>query len=311
MSDSTAIPGPIRSQLSVPGGDVRKTEKAIRSNADAMFLDLEDAVAPGQKEVARSIVVDSLTSLEWGRMPRAVRVNGLDTPWCYQDVIAVVVGGGRELQKIVVPKVSSAGDVAFVDRLLSQLEQQIGRTEPIRLEIQIENAAGMMAIREIASASNRIVELTFGQGDFAAATGMPAADIGVTDEWDTAVGGDRWLAPRQTIVIAAAAFGLRALNGPYAAYRDRDGFRAYCRMSRALGFAGVWCIHPDQIDIANQAFAPSVAEIERARTTIAVMEAGWSEGRGAISRDAIMIDEAVIRMARSVLAIAERIDRRK
>jgi citrate lyase beta subunit len=310
MSESAAVNGPIRSQLSVPGGDLRKIEKSLRSDADAVFLDLEDSVAPDHKAAARATVVEALSRLEWGRLAQAVRVNGISTPWCYQDLIALVESGNA-LQKVVVPKVTSAGDVAFVDRLLGQLERQFGRAEPIRLEVQIEDAAGLMALREIARASDRITELTFGQGDFAAATGMPAVDIGVTDEWDAAVHGDRWLYPRQMIVFAAAAMSLRALNGPYAAYRDQNGFRDYCRMSRALGFAGVWCIHPDQIGIANEIFAPTPAEIERARSTIAIMEAGWSEGRGAVSRETVMIDEAVVRMARSILAMADSIASRK
>lgn len=311
MSEQAIGAGPIRSQLSVPGGDLRKIEKALRSEADAVFLDLEDSVAPDQKDAARSTVVEALADLEWGRLTRAVRINGIGSPWCYQDLVAVVKGAGGRLQKVVVPKVSSAGDVAFVDRLLGQLEQQVAQTESIRIEVQIEDAAGLMAIREIATASDRISEITFGQGDFAAATGMPAADIGVADAWDSAVSGDRWLYPRQTIVFAARAAGVRALNGPYAAFRDHDGFQRYCRMSRALGFAGVWCIHPDQIAIANESFAPTAEEIEHARRIVATLEAGWSKGQGAVSRDAVMIDEAVIRMARSILATADRLSKRE
>ncbi|HEX3301362.1 MAG TPA: CoA ester lyase [Thermomicrobiales bacterium] len=311
MSQSDAMIQPIRSELSVPGGDLRKVQKALASDADAVFLDLEDSVAPGQKDAARQVVIDMLTSLEWGLLEPAVRINGISTPWCYWDLIQIVEQAGSHLAKVVVPKVRSAGDIHFVDRLLNQLEQRIGRTDPIRIEAQIEDAAGLMSIREIATASERISELTFGQGDFAASVGMPAADIGVADEWDNVVEGDRWLLARQTIVFAARAAGIRALNGPYAAYQSGEEFRGYCLMSRALGFDGVWCIHPNQIAIANEVFSPSEQEITRARATIEAMEDAWTSGQGAASRDSVMIDEASLRMARSVLATAELIEQRQ
>ena len=300
-----------RSELSVPGNDLRKIEKALSLDVDAIFLDLEDSVAPNQKDTARAVVGEALSRFEWGRLPRAVRVNGIGTRWCYADLIAVIAGADHSVDKVVVPKVRSAGDIAFIDRLLSQLEQQIGRSEPIRIEVQIEDAAGLMAIREIAQASGRISELTFGQGDFAAATGMPAAGIGVADQWDAAAKGDRWLFPRQTIVFAAKAVGLRAVNGPYAAFQDHQGFLDYCRMSRAIGFAGVWCIHPDQIEIANETFAPTPDEVEQAKATVAALDEGWSDSRGAVSHDSVMIDEASVRMARSILDAASQIAQRE
>jgi citrate lyase subunit beta/citryl-CoA lyase len=302
MNDPEFAP-PIRSELSVPGGDLRKIEKALSLDADAIFLDLEDSVGFDQKDAARATVIEALTDLSWGRLQKAVRVNGLVTPWHEPDLAEVVRSAGSTLGKIVVPKVTSVEDIARVADRLSALEQEIGRVQPIRIEIQIEDAAGLMAIREIVASSERISEVTFGQGDFAAATRMPAADIGVTDEWDRVVNGDRWLFPRQTIVFAARSKGLNALNGPYAAYKDGDGFRAYCRMSRALGFDGVWCIHPNQVPIANEEFIPNEADIARAEATIAALDAG---GTGAVGRDAVMIDAASVRMARSVLAIVAR-----
>jgi citrate lyase beta subunit len=311
MSELPLSFGPIRSELSVPGNDLRKIEKALTLDADAIFLDLEDSVAPNRKEAARAVVGEALSHFDWGRLPRAVRVNGIGTRWCYADLIAVVEGAGHSVDKVVVPKVRSVGDIAFVDRLLSQLEQQIGRSEPIRIEVQIEDAIGLIAVREIAQASARVTELTFGQGDFAAATGMPAAGIGVADQWDAAVNGDRWLFPRQTIVFAAKAASVRAVNGPYAAFRDHQGFRDYCRMSRAIGFAGVWCIHPDQIVIANETFAPTADEIEQAKATIAALDEGWSDSRGAVSHESVMVDEASVRMARSILDAASQIAQRE
>jgi citrate lyase subunit beta/citryl-CoA lyase len=255
--------------------------------------------------------VRALSELDWGRLPKAVRVNAPSTKWCYRDLIEVIEGAGTDLDKVVVPKVRSAADIWFVHRLLAQLELQVCPTDPIRIEVQIEDAAGLMSVREIAGVSSRISELTFGQGDFAAATGMPAADIGVDDEWDNSVDGDRWMVPRQMIVFAARAAGIRALNGPYAAYQRGEGFRGYCMMSRALGFDGVWCIHPNQIAIANDAFAPSPEQIEQASRTVSALSDAWSGGRGATDRDGVMIDEATVRMARSLLAAAERIEQRK
>jgi citrate lyase beta subunit len=304
MSRSDVLDRPIRSELSIPGIDRRKIERGIASDADAIFLDLEDSVPPSQKPSARDLVGEVLRSLDWGRIPKAVRVNAVSTPWCFRDLIAVATAG---VDKVVLPKVQSQGDVAFADRLLAQIERESGRGTPIAIEVQIEDASGFAAIDRIAQASGRITELTFGQGDFAAATGMPAVDIGVDDEWDRAVPGDRWLYPRQRIVFAARAAGVRALNGPYAAYRDLEGFRRYCTMSRALGFAGVWCIHPDQIAVANEEFAPTAEEVARAQRTIDALDSAWRAGSGAISRDSVMIDEASIRMARSVLSLAERL----
>jgi citrate lyase beta subunit len=310
MSQSDSMFQPIRSELSVPGGDLRKIRKALASDADAVFLDLEDSVASGQKDEVRNTVIEALTLLDWGRLQRAVRINAVTTRWCYQDLVQIVEQAGSELAKVIVPKVSSPGDIHFIDRLLAQLEQHSGRADPIRIEAQIEDAAGLLAIREIAADSARITELTFGQGDFVAAVGMPAADIGVADEWDNVVKGDRWLLPRQMIVFAARSAGIHALNGPYAAYQQGEGFREYCLMSRALGFDGVWCIHPDQIAIANEVFSPTPGEIARARATVEALEGAWASGQGAASRDSVMIDEASLRMARAVLATAERVAQR-
>jgi len=311
MSQSESLFLPIRSELSVPGGDLRKIQKALASDADALFLDLEDSVAPGQKVAARQVAIEALATRDWGRHAPAVRINAVGSSWCYRDLVDIIEQVAGRLAKVVVPKVRSAGDIHFVDRLLTQVEQHVGRSEAIQIEAQIEDAAGLLAIREIAAASDRISELTFGQGDFAAAVGMPANDIGIGDEWDNAVDGDRWLFARQTIVFAARAAGVRALNGPYAAYQRGEGFRGYCLMSRALGFDGVWCIHPNQIAIANEVFTPSEQEIARARATVDAMEGAWASGLGAASRDSVMVDEASLRMARSVLATAERIARRQ
>ncbi|HQY31615.1 MAG TPA: aldolase/citrate lyase family protein, partial [Thermomicrobiales bacterium] len=243
MQRTDPIIKPVRSELSVPASDPRKIARGLASAADALFLDLEDSVAPAQKEVARDAVITALADPGWGERDRTCRINPVSTALCYRDIIALVEYAGEWLDRLVVPKVQTPADVHFVDRLLTQLEIGTGRSQrPVRLEIQIEDPVGLREIHAIAASSSRIDLLTFGQGDFAAAAGMPAVDIGLADEWDAAINGDRWLLPRQTIIFAAAAAGQRALNGSYADFRDHSGFRAYCRMSRALGFAGTWCI---------------------------------------------------------------------
>lgn len=296
MDDHSTLLRPNRSQLSVPAIDPRKIDKALASAADALFLDLEDSVDAARKEEARQIAAEALLRDEWGNRDRAVRINPVGSRWCLQDVVAVMETAGAAVDRLVVPKVQTAGDVHFLDRLLSGLESDLARDRPVLLEVQIEDPLGLHNLEAIASASPRIAFLTFGQGDFAAAAGMPAVDIGVDDEWDAAVSGDRWLFPRQQIVFTAVRHDLRALNGSYANFRDHDGFRAYCRMSRALGFTGTWCIHPDQIAIANDVWTPTAEEIARAQAIIDALE-----NAGAIGHGGMMIDEASVRMARRTL----------
>jgi malyl-CoA/(S)-citramalyl-CoA lyase len=307
MDTKSICTRPIRSELSVPASDLRKIARGLASDADAVFLDLEDSIAPESKDAARANVIAALQSGDWGRHTGVYRINPVSTPWCYRDLIEVIEAAGNQVVRIIVPKVTSANDVAFVDRLVGQLEQASGLNHRVGLEIQIENPAGLHALDSILASSDRISEVTFGQGDFAAAAGMPAVDIGIADEWDEAVPGDRWMLPRQLIVFAAARFGIRAINGSYADFRNSDGFRRYCRMSRALGFAGVWCIHPDQIAIANDVFTPTPAEITRAQAVVDEMDLAKSEGDGALNRSGIMADEATARMARRTLATANSI----
>lgn len=296
----------LRSELSVPAGNPRMIEKALASEADAFFLDLEDSVAPASKDDAREAARAALSAGYWADRERVARINGIGTRWCLGDVLALA----PLVQRIVVPKVRNAGDVAYLDRLIDAASADTGRERgSVWLEVQIEDPHGLANLDAILAESDRIAVATFGQGDFAAAAGMPAEEIGVADEWDRQVAGDRWLFPRQQIVFAAARAGIPALNGPYAAFRDGEGFASYCRMSRALGFAGVWCIHPSQIAIANEIFSPSKADVARAEAVLADVAAGWSQGSGAIARSALMTDEANVRMAKSLLDRAEAIRR--
>ncbi len=293
-----------RSALAVPASSWRMIEKALASEADVAFLDLEDAVAPSEKAGARTNVVRALRELDWRDKPRAYRVNGLDTPFCYRDLIDVVEQAGDRLDLVIVPKVQRAEDVHVVATLLHQLELGLGSEHRIGLEIQIESARGLVDCERIAAASPRIEALIFGPGDYAASVGMPVASIGVPDDWDQAYGSHRWHHAMSRILVAARAAGVRAIDGPYADFRDTAGFRRSCRTARALGYDGKWCIHPSQLPIANEVFAPADREIAAARAVVEAYEAATRVGRGAIAVGGMMVDGASVRMARQTLSAA-------
>jgi citrate lyase subunit beta/citryl-CoA lyase len=291
-----------RSVLATPGANPRMIEKAVASAADLVILDLEDAVAPEQKPAARPHVVHALRELDWGGKPRAVRVNGLDTPYFYRDLIEVVEAAGDRLDLIVVPKANRPEDIYLVAMLLTQIETARALPRPIGLEIQIETAEGLLNCDRIAAASSRIEAIVFGPGDYAASVGLPLVAIGMADEWDAVYGGDRFHYPMHRILVAGRAAGLRVIDGPYADYRDADGFRRACLAARAQGYDGKWCIHPAQIAIANEVFTPTAAEIAWAERVLATYAAAEREGRGALSLDGKMIDAASLRLARATLA---------
>jgi len=293
-----------RSELAVPGSNERLIDHALASEADVVFLDLEDAVAPTEKAAARLTVAQALSKDSWGNKPGAFRVNALDTPYFYRDLIDVVEAAGGALALIVIPKVNRHEDVYVVDTLLRQIEGAQGIPQRIGIEVQIETAEGLVNCERIASASDRIGALTFGPGDFAASTGMPLTHIGVQDEWDERYPGHRWHYAMSRIVVAARAAGARAIDGPYADFRDLDGLRRSCEIARALGFDGKWCIHPAQIAVVNQVFGPSAAEIAWARRVLDESQDAAARGKGALSIDGRMIDAASIRMAERTLASA-------
>lgn len=289
--------------LFVPGARREMIEKAARSPADAVCLDLEDAVPVEDKPAARGVVIQALRELDFAqsRIVRMVRINGLDTPFAYRDLVEVVEGAGDRIDLIMLPKAGAAEDVLFVHRLLGGIEQYRGFSRPIGIEAQIETAAGFLAIREIARSSPRLEALIFGPGDYAASMRMPSASIGEPDAHDAAYPGHRWHAVMHTIVAAARAYGLRAMDGPYAAFRDRQGFERSCAVARAMGFDGKQCIHPAQIETVNAAFSPSPEEVAQAEETVRAYQEAVSAGRGAASLHGRMIDAANLRMARVVL----------
>jgi citrate lyase subunit beta/citryl-CoA lyase len=287
--------------LFVPAARPAMIAKAAASAADAVCLDLEDSVVAAEKPVGRGHVVRALSELDFGRRVRMVRINALDGPFAYRDLVEVVEGAGAHLDLVMVPKVGSPRDVEFVDTLLSQIEASAGIRTPIGLEVQIETAPGFLYAREIAAASPRLEALVFGAGDYAASMRMPSDAIGEFDAHDELYPGHRWHAVMHTIVAAARANGLRAMDGPYAGYADAVGFERACRIAQALGFDGKQCIHPAQLAAVNTVFAPSDAEVSRAAAIVHAYEEAAAAGTGAATHDGRMIDAANIRMARTVL----------
>ena len=291
----------IRSMLFVPGSRPDRIEKAAQSGADAVCLDLEDSVVPEEKASARANVVRALQQLDFGSRVRIVRVNALDTPHTYRDIVEVAEAAGDRLDLLMVPKVDSAGDLAFVDTLLSQIEAGRGLSTRTGLEAQIETARGFLYAREIAAASSRLDALIFGPGDYAASLHMPATGIGELDASDEAYPGHRWHAVMHTVVAAARANGLRCMDGPYAAFKDAAGLERAGRIARALGFDGKQCIHPAQIPVVNGVFGPSDEEVARAEAVVRAYEDAVATGQGAATHEGRMIDAASLRMARAIL----------
>jgi citrate lyase beta subunit len=289
-------------QLFVPASKPAMIAKAAVSGADAVCIDLEDAVAPAGKPAARAQAVTALQELDFGSRTRIVRINAVDTSFAYRDLVEVIEAAGTRVDAIMVPKVGSVRDVQFVDTLLTQIEQHIGRAEPIRIDAQIESAAGFVNLREIASASPRLATLIFGQGDYSASMRMPAASIGEADANDAEYPGHRYHAVMHAIVASARANGLRCLDGPYAAYQDSPGLERAARLARAIGFDGKQCIHPGQLATVAAAFAPSADEIAAAEALVQAYDRAVAAGSGAATHDGRMIDAASIRMARALLA---------
>lgn len=275
--------------------------KAAASEADVVCIDLEDSVPADQKEASRTNVIRAFTELDFGRRARMFRINGIDTPFAYRDLVDVVEAAGDRIDLVMLPKAGSPSDVQFVATLLTQIEAHRGFAQRIGIEAQIESAAGFTWIREIAYASPRLEALIFGAGDYAASMRMPATGIGTFDATDELYPGHRWHAVMHAIVAAARANDLRCVDGPYSDYGDITGFERACRIARAMGFDGKQCIHPTQLPTANGVFMATNAELAHARRVIDAYDAGVAGGRGAVSVDGKMIDEANVRMARVVL----------
>jgi citrate lyase beta subunit len=308
MSDPMA--GLTRSMLFVPASRPDMIQKAAQSIADAVCLDLEDSVAPEQKEASRANIIQALQELDFGGRVRMLRINALDTPFAYRDVIEVVEAAGEYLDLIMLPKTRDASDVRFLDLLLTQIEMRVRLSHRIGIEAQIETASGFLWLREIAQSAPRLEALIFGPGDYAASMHMPLANIGEPDMHDAIYPGHRWHAIMHAIVAATRANNLRCMDGPYADFKDEAGFERACKVALAMGFDGKQCIHPAQLPTANRIFAPSPEELTWARTVVEAYNQASAEGRGAISVNGKMVDAANIRMAQTILQRQQAIEAR-
>jgi citrate lyase subunit beta/citryl-CoA lyase len=274
-------------------------EKAASSAADQVFIDLEDAVAPSEKKAARALVVESLNSLDFGGKVVVVRVNDVTTPFCHGDVLELVSGAGAKLDCLMIPKVHDASHVHFVDHLLSGLEDDLGLTRPIGLELQIETPHGAIHLVGIANASKRTQTIVFGPGDYAVSLGVPQLELGMIDP---DYPGHQWHWVMSEVANHARAVGAQAIDGPYVDFKDRDGYRESARRAKLLGFDGKWCIHPNQIEWANEVFTPSGDQYHYAERLLETYREATDAGRGAVVFDGKMIDEATRKMAERVAA---------
>jgi malyl-CoA/(S)-citramalyl-CoA lyase len=293
-------------------------EKAANSAADIVFLDVEDAVAPDDKAQARKNIIQGLNDIDWGRKTMMVRINGLDTHYMYRDVVDIVEACPR-LDMILIPKVGTPADVYAIDMMVTQIETAMGRTKRIGFEVLIETALGMANVEAIAQSSKRLEAMSFGVADYAASTRARTTVIGGVNK-DSGVLTDRdadgnreyfwtdpWHAAQTRMMVACRAYGLRPIDGPFGDFSDTDGYLSAANRAAVLGYEGKWAIHPSQIELANQVYTPSEAEVTRAKRIMQAMDEAAKAGKGAVSLDGRMIDIASIRMAEALLAKAEQI----
>ncbi|WP_424985585.1 L-malyl-CoA/beta-methylmalyl-CoA lyase [Microbulbifer sp. S227A] len=304
---------PNRCQLFGPGSRTALFEKMASSAADVINLDLEDSVAPTDKEQARANVIAAISEVDWGNKTLSVRINGLDTPWWYRDVVDLLEQAGERLDQIMIPKVGCAGDIYAVDALVTAIEAAKGRSKKIDFEVIIESAAGIAHVEEIAAASPRLVAMSLGAADFAASMGMQTTGIGGTQEnyymihdgqkhWS-----DPWHWAHTAIVAACRTHGVLPVDGPFGDFSDDDGFRAQAKRSATLGMVGKWAIHPKQIALANEVFTPSDEAVAEAREILAAMEQAKANGEGATVYKGRLVDIASIKQAEVIVRQSEMI----
>ncbi|MEX0319936.1 MAG: L-malyl-CoA/beta-methylmalyl-CoA lyase [Ruegeria sp.] len=302
---------PNRCQLFGPGSNTKLFPKMAASAADVINLDLEDSVAPSDKDVARANVIEALNTVDWGNKYMSVRINGLDTPYWYRDVVDVLEQAGDRLDQIMIPKVGCAADVYAVDALVTAIERAKGRTKPISFEVIIESAAGIAHAEEIAASSPRMQAMSLGAADFAASMGMQTTGIGGTQEnyymlregerhWS-----DPWHWAQAAIVAACRTHGVLPVDGPFGDFSDAEGYIAQAKRSATLGMVGKWAIHPKQIALANQVFTPSDEAVGEAREILAAMEQAKANGEGATVYKGRLVDIASIKQAEVIVAQAE------
>jgi malyl-CoA/(S)-citramalyl-CoA lyase len=310
-----------RSELAVPGSNTRMLEKAPTAGADLVFLDLEDAVAPDDKAQSRKNVIEALNDLDWSGCSVSVRINGLDTHYCYRDIVDVVEQAGDKLDTILIPKVGTPADILFVSTMLEQIEAA-KKIKPINIHILIETALGMANVESIAqTCPERLEAMVFGVADYAASTQARTTQMGGANpdyymlthpdnegarerHW-----GDQWHFAISRMVVACRAYGLRPIDGPFGDIQDPEGYIAVSKSVAALGVEGKWAIHPSQVELANQVFTPPDSEVDRARRILVAMDEAAKQGRGAVSLDGRLIDAASIRQAQVMVDKAEQIQK--
>ena len=297
---------PRRSCLSVPGSSEKMLGKGPTLPADMVFLDMEDSVAPLEKEGARAKVVDAVKNQDWGEKILCVRVNAWDTQWTYGDIIEVVGNAGERLEEIMLPKVQSAAEVVAMDLLLTQVEKNSGLpVGHIGIEAQIETARGLINVNEICAASPRLETVILGPVDFSASMEMPSLSGGLQiPEYP----GDYFHYVFMKILMAGRANGLQVIDGPYVKVRDLEGFRDFCTRTQTLGFDGKWALHPDQVTILNEMFSPTQAQFDRANDILDAYEEATTTGdrKGAVMFGDEMIDEASRKVAIKLVSRGER-----
>ena len=310
-SQPAAPARPNRCQLFGPGSRPALFEKMALSAADVINLDLEDSVAPDDKPEARRNIIQAIGDVDWGAKTLSVRINGLDTPWWYRDVVDLLEQASDRLDQIMIPKVGCGADLYAVDALVSAVEAAKGRKKRIAFEVIIESAAGIAHVEEIAAASPRLEAMSLGAADFAASMGMQTTGIGGTQEnyymirdgakyWP-----DPWHWAQAAIVAACRTHGVLPVDGPFGDFSDSDGFIAQAKRSATLGMVGKWAIHPKQVALANEVFTPSAEAVAEAREILAAMEKAKAEGAGATVYKGRLVDIASIKQAEVIVKQAE------
>lgn len=297
-----------RSELAVPGSQPQMFEKAAKSEADIVFLDLEDAVAPDEKAQARRNIIEALNDLDWGPKTVSVRINGLDTHYMYRDVVDIMEQAGDKLDTFLIPKVGVPADVYVVECIMSQIEEAKGYANPVGTEALIETPLGMANVEAIAAAPSRLEAMHFGVADYAAFNKARTVVIGgLNPDYP----GDQWHFALSRMTVACRAYGLRPIDGPFGDFSDPEGYTAGAKRAAALGVEGKWAIHPSQIELANDVFSPLPDEVDRAHRIIAALKEAEAQGKGAASLDGKMIDAASEKMARNIIVVSEQIEAAK
>ncbi|MCK0121172.1 L-malyl-CoA/beta-methylmalyl-CoA lyase [Loktanella sp. F6476L] len=307
----TAPARPNRCQLFGPGSNTKLFPKMAASDADVINLDLEDSVSPSDKDAARANIIEAINTIEWNTKYLSVRINSLDTPYWYRDVVDLLEQAGDRIDQIMIPKVGCAADVYAVDALITAIERAKGRTKQVSLEVIIESAAGIAHVEEIAASSPRLQAMSLGAADFAASMGMQTTGIGGTQEnyymqhGENRHFSDPWHWAQAAIVAACRTHGILPVDGPFGDFSDDEGFRAQAKRSATLGMVGKWAIHPKQIALANEIFTPSDEAVAEAREILAAMKDATARGEGATVYKGRLVDIASIKQAEVIVAQSE------